>query len=268
MPPVKKPVTLNIEALTERQPYLKVLVYGESGVGKTVFASTAPRPILWLESEGGTHSIGDKTGIDIARVEGLDTYREALLYLEANPGKYRSVVIDSFSETQAAVLKDIMKAVVTIDPNRDEFQPQFGEWGRLVGVMREIARAYRDLPLNLVVTALAREDKDEMTGRVKVTPRLSPTLSSEVPAFMDAVIYLYTATLKGGEVDRGGVEKAESGDKVTIVRNGLLKPTGKYAAKLRVPYGKECPDYITNPTFEAIASLVGITPPKPKSPKS
>lgn len=255
---MSKTVTpLNIQPLTERQDFLNVLVYGESGVGKTVFASTAPRPILWLESEGGTHSIGDKKGIDVVRVEGLTDYRQVLQHLTANQDAYKSVVIDSFSETQAAILKDIMRAAVKADPGRDEFAPLFSEWGRLTGIMREIARAYRDLPMNTVITALTREDKDDLTGRIKVGPRLSPALSGELPGFMDAVVYLYTTTLKKGEVDEKGVEVAEKGEP-TIVRNGLLKPTGKYAAKLRAPKGSNPPDYITNPTFDDIAKLVLI----------
>jgi len=248
--------TLKIESLEERSHFANILVYGEPGVGKTVFASTAPKPILWLESEGGTLSIGDKSGIDIARVAGLATYREALIFLEANPGKYASVVIDSFSETQAAVLKDIMNNVRRDDPSRDEFMPQFGEWGRLTGIMREIARAYRDLPANVVITALQREDKDDMTGKVKIRPRLSPTLADELPAFMDAVGYLYTATPKKGEVDDEGVEADEDGQ--TIIRNMLIAPTGKYAAKIRAPKGSNPPEFITDPTFDSVAKLLGL----------
>lgn len=247
---------LVIEKLEERSSFANILVYGEPGVGKTVFASSAPKPILWLESEGGTLSIGDKKGIDIARVGGLSTYREALVFLEANPGKYATVVIDSFSETQAAVLKSIMQNVREIDPARDEFMPQFGEWGRLTGIMREIARAYRDLPANLVITALQREDKDDMTGKVKIRPRLSPTLADELPAFMDAVGYLYTATPKKGEVDDEGIEADDEGQ--TIIRNMLLAPTGKYAAKLRAPKGSEPPEFITDPTFDQVAKLLGL----------
>lgn len=252
----KPTATLKIEALEERDAYANILVYGESGVGKTVFASTAPRPILWLESEGGTSSIGDKKGIDIARVSGLETYREALVYLESNPGKYKTVVIDSFSETQAAVLKDIMGAVKRLDPTRDEFSPQWDEWGRLTGIMREIARAYRDLPANVIITALQREDKDDLTGRVKVRPRLSPTLADELPAYMDAVLYLYAATARAGEVDGEGVQKDDEG--VTVIRNALIKPTGKYIAKARIPKGAPAPDFIADPTFEKVTDLLGL----------
>ena len=246
--------TLNIEALSERKKTLNVMIYGEPGVGKTTFAATAPRPILWLEAEGGTHSIADTEGIDIVRVEGLESYREVLKYLHANPDKYKTVVIDSLTETQAAMLKEIMRRAAKEDLSRNEFMPQFAEWGQVTGVMREIARAFRDLPMNTVITALTREDKDELTGRTRVRPRMTPALSEELPAFMDACLYLYAATPKAGEAGAEGVNSDDDG--VTIVRNALLKPTGKYTAKVRAPRGREVPDFVTDPTFDAISELV------------
>lgn len=249
--------TLDIEALGDRDKYVNVLIYGESGVGKTTFAATAPRPILWLEAEGGTNSIADPEGIDIVRMGGLESYREVLAYLHTNPDKYKTVVIDSLSEVQAAVLKDIMRGVKRDDPTRDEFAPQFGEWGKLTGVMREIVRAYRDLPANVIFTALTREDTDAVTARTKVRPKLSPALAEDVPAFVDACLYLYAATPKKGEAGAEGVDTDEDG--VTIVRNALLKPTGKYIAKVRAPKGQEVPDFLPDPTYPTLAPLLGVT---------
>ena len=250
-----KPTTaLKIEKLIDRPEHLKVLAYGESGVGKTVFAASAPRPILWLESEGGTQSIGNKTDIDIARVTNLDSYREALVYLQANPGKYQTVVLDSFSESMAAVLSEIMGRVVQLDEARDEYSPNFPEWQKLTGVGREIARAFRDLPMNVVITALAREDKDDLTGKIKVRPKMTPALADDLPTFMDAVIYLYAATVKKGEVDKDGVTPDDDG--ATIVRNGLIRPTGKYAAKVRAPKGSNPTDFIADPDFAKVAAIV------------
>lgn len=249
---------LDIGPLTDRKPLSKILVYGESGVGKTVFAASAPRPILWLESEGGTSSIGERENIDIAKVKGLEDYREALKYLLANPKKYKTVVIDSLSETQAAVLKDIMGAVLTADPSRDEFAPQFSEWSRLTGVVREICRAFRDLDMNLVITTLQRSDEDKMTGRVKVRPRLSPTMAEELPSFMDAVVYMYSSTENAGEV--GGIPTA--GEEAVVTRNGLLTPTGKYIAKIRAPKGSNPPNFIQEPTFGKVHDLIFPKPTK------
>jgi hypothetical protein len=263
MTEANKVATLDISKLEDRDQYAKVIVYGEPGVGKTVFASTAPRPILWLESEGGTNSIADRSQIDVAKVTGLGTYREALKYLQANPGVYQSVVLDSFTETQNAILKEIMRRVVTNDQSRDEFNPLFPEWGRLVGIMREIARGFRDLDMHVCITALQREDKDDMTGRVKIRPRLSPTLADELPGFMDVVGYMYAATSKGGEVATEGAEavadeSVEDVKEPTIVRNMLIKPTGKYVAKVRAPVGSNPPDFLRDPTFADILDVLGI----------
>ena len=249
------PITLDIEALEERPTHANVLVYGEAGVGKTVFASTAPRPILWLESEGGTHSIGDKKDIDVVRVKTLEDYRQVLRYLHQNPDNYKTVVLDSLTETQALILKEIMRAAVASEPSRDEFAPLFAEWGRLAGVMREIIRSFRDLPMNTVFTALTREDTDEMTGRTKVRPRLQPAVADEIPGFMDAMGYLAVSTPKKGEVGAKGVEEDEDG--VSVVRNLLLVPTGKYAAKLRAPKGSNPPSHLADPTFEKVQELLG-----------
>jgi len=246
----KTKFALDIEKLSERPKHAKMLVYGDSGVGKTVFASSAPRPMLWIESEGGTNSIADPKGIDIVKASGLDTYREALQYLRSDEGrKYKTVVLDSFTETQASVLKEIMVAVHAADGTRDEFTPQFQEYQRLVGVMREIVRGFRDLPMHVVVTALTREDKDELTGRTAVRPRLSPAIASEIPGFMDVVGYMYTTTEK--------IEDQEvNDDQVEIHRNFLCVSTGKYLAKVRAPEGTEIPSHLKSPKFKDVAKYV------------
>lgn len=244
------PFKLDIQKLGERSKTANILVYGEAGVGKTTFAATAPRSILWLEAEGGTNSIGDTKGIDVVTMDGLESYREVLKYAQANPDAYETFVIDSISEVQAAILSEIMRGVAADDFTRDEFAPQFGEWGKLTGVMRAILRSYRDLPANVIFTALTREDKDELTGKSKVKPRLSPALAEEIPAFMDAVLYMGTSTEKLGE---------DADAETVVTYKGLLKPTGKYVAKLRTPNGVEnVPTSIDDPTFDAVAALMGL----------
>lgn len=248
---------LNLEALSDRKETANVLVYGDSGTGKTTFAATAPRPILWLEAEGGTASIADKKGIDIAKVVTLADYREGLRYLQSPSGQqYETVVIDSITEAAAGILGEVMKEVAAADAGRDEFAPLFSEWGKVTGVMRAILRAYRDIDANVIFTALTRSDTDELTGRTKVGPRLTPAVASDAISFMDAVVYLAANTPKKGEVGAKGIEADEDG--LTVVYNGLLKPTGKYQAKLRSPKGSEAPDFLTDPTFDQVAALLDL----------
>ena len=246
---IDAPAVLNLHKLTDKQPFVNGLVYGEAGVGKTVFASTAPKPILWLEAEGGLHSIADADGIDIATVQSLETYRETLRFLDANPGLYKTLVVDSLTESSAALMAEIMRATVLSDEGRDKYEPQFKEWRRLTEVLREIVRAYRDLPINTVITALQREDTDEMSGRVKVRPRLSPALADEMPGYMDFVGYMYS---KGDVID----VKTPEDERDPIQRVMLLRPTIKHVAKLRAPAGSNPPDMLVDPTFAEVAKLV------------
>ena len=160
------------------------------------------------------------------------------------------------TETQAILLKEIMLHVVDIDASRDRYSPFYDEWGRLAGVMRDIVRGFRDLPMHTIFTALTREDTDEMTGHTKVQMRLQPAVAFEMPGFMDVVGYMYTATVKSGEVGTEGAGEAEEGEEM-IVRNMLIKPSGKYVAKIRVPADQETPDFIREPTWEKVARLSG-----------
>lgn len=245
---------LDIEKLSDRGEYVNGMAYGPMGTGKTVFLASAPRPILLLDSEGGTHSIGNKDGIDVASITSLETYREVLRLLEGPAiDNYETLGLDSTTEGVAGLMKEIMSAAVASaaadDEVRDPYSPQFAEWRKLTEVFREIVRSYRDLPINLVLTALEREDEDELTGRVKVRPRLSPALADDVPNFLDFVGYMYT---KGDIVD-GRVAEA---DREPLQRVMLLRPTIKHMAKLRAPEGTNPPDLLISPTFDEVAALV------------
>jgi hypothetical protein len=65
------------------------------------------------------------------------------------------------------------------------------EWGKNIEQTRRIVRGFRDLPMNVIFTALANSDKDQKTGKTQVRPYLSGKLASEVAGFMDIVTFLY-----------------------------------------------------------------------------
>ena len=70
----------------------KVMIYGTSGVGKSTLASRFPSPIF-LDLEGGLNYM------DVARTPLLDTvdgfYDTLVALFREEPGKYRTIVIDS-----------------------------------------------------------------------------------------------------------------------------------------------------------------------------
>src|SRR5512139_789011 len=89
--------------------YLKVLVYGRSGTGKTTFIGTAPKPLLILDvREQGTTSIRSREDTFVLRLEEWDELEEIYWYL-AGSGKdrFKTVAIDTVTPLQDLALKKV-----------------------------------------------------------------------------------------------------------------------------------------------------------------
>ena len=160
---------------------VKVLVYGQAGVGKTALIATLPSPIV-LSAEGGLLSLQE---IDMPYVEisSIDTLREAYSWLkESSEAKtYQSVALDSISEIAEVVLNTEKKA--TKDPRQ--------AYGAMQEQMADIIRAFRDLPgRHVYMSAKLEKTQDEM-GRVLYAPSMPGNKTGQaLPYFFDEVLAL------------------------------------------------------------------------------
>jgi hypothetical protein len=124
------------------------------------------------------------------------------LYDELHRGNhpYRSIGLDSLTEIQKFSMYNIMEDVVAKEPTRDPDIPSVREWGKSIEQIRRLVRAFRDLPMNVVFTALVKHDKDNKTGTVHTKPMLPGKLADEVAGFLDIVSYYYVKNIDvGGE---------------------------------------------------------------------
>jgi hypothetical protein len=181
---------------------MNLLVYGESGVGKTILSGSADavpemRPVLHIDIEGGTLSLANThPDVNVVRVENWDQMQAVYDELHSGRTEYRTVVLDSLTEIQKFSMYNIMQRVVAADPGRDPDIPSMREWGKNIEQIRKLVRAFRDLPMNSIFTALAKSDKDTRTGTISKKPYLSGKLSDEVAAFLDVVVYYYVKNVK------------------------------------------------------------------------
>lgn len=160
----------------EASQYVKILVHGPTGSGKTrLCATTGGVPII-LSAEAGLLSIRKKN-IDFIEIKTIDDLREAYMFL-ANDKKYDWVCIDSISEIAEIVLADEKEK--TKDPRK--------AYGEMADIMIGLIRAFRDLPKNVYVTAKQGKMKDEITGGILFGP-LAPgqKIPEALPYYFDEV---------------------------------------------------------------------------------
>lgn len=194
---------LPIQKVKQQAPYFNLLLYGEWGTGKTRLAGSADavpamRKVLFVDVEGGTFTLRScYPDVDVVRVRSWEEMQSVYDELYANPKLYNTVVIDSLTEVQKFNMAQIMQDLVISDPERDPDIPSLREWGKNVEQIRRFVRAFRDLPLNTIFTALVRYDKNNKTGVVTKKPSLSGKLADEVAGFLDFVVYLYIKEVEG-----------------------------------------------------------------------
>jgi hypothetical protein len=201
---------LQITTAQKRSPFINMLVYGDYGIGKTRLAASADEvpemsPVLVLDYEGGTESIRRPyPGVHVLRVQDWDKMQ--LVYDELHRtkgGNYKTIILDSLTEIQKFSMYAIMeKRVVDALAKGDEADPDvpgMREWGKNVEQTRKFVRAFRDLPVHTIFTALSKDDKDPSTGKRKTLPSLSGKVAQEVPAFLDVVVYYYLKRVDDAE---------------------------------------------------------------------
>lgn len=180
--------------MTEVQRSLTVMVYGDSKVGKSSFAVTAPYPRLMLDVEGGHRflpivakywdpmleepPLADGTwDTVVVTVRDYDTVLKAYQWLQAGKHHFKSLIIDSISELQVKAMDSIAGTE----------QMKMQQWGELLRHMGSLLRDLRDLTMHptnpleaVVLTAMSRVGQDGIHR-----PYLQGQLAIQAPYFYD-----------------------------------------------------------------------------------
>jgi len=163
------------------KPTVMAVVYGPEKVGKTYLAlKDTPRPLAVLDTEGSAQFYVGRDGFEPFDLLHTKSYRqvvEALDWIEANPGTYASVVLDSISVLYS-VLQDAAVAARTARVVRDGGDPadvdiEMREWGRIKRLNKALMARLMNLGVNVIVTARER-DVTERRGSEMVKTGVKP----------------------------------------------------------------------------------------------
>lgn len=228
-----------IRRVSERPILVKALIYGEPGAGKTYLACTAPKPLILLTEP----SVSDVTMQAVRRdlkvdpavwdIETLVDLDAAYSYLEGGKHEYGTVVVDSLTDLYRRLMKHVVDAAISRRSGHDPDVPEQGDWLRVQEKLRYIVRLFRDLPMDVVFTALVMDIRDEMRRVPFIQPK---GLALEIPAFFNLV---------------GCLKTTEDNNKLT--RKLLVEQTDTYVAKNP---GGTLPPVVENPNLTTLFAQI------------
>jgi hypothetical protein len=177
---------------------VKFLVYGESGVGKTVFASTWP-DCVFLDIDKGMSSVTRRVSRipihSIPEQSAWDALSRAIGFLESSDlHQFKTVIVDSLNEMQTISMDHIIRKFPKIRRPYDELASQ-SDYGKMLDDFSKAVRRLKALPMHVILVC-------QVAPQVYEDDVIQPQLvgkhtSRNVARMQDIVGYLYKQ--EGGE---------------------------------------------------------------------
>lgn len=240
--------------LSKRPRNVRMFVYSEPGVGKTVLAGSSAEVgrtlILNADGPDGPESIRAR-GFD-PDVYDVTSYRELEeVFQDLRHGAHKEydwVWLDSVTLFQEIGMDEIMAAAVKAKSHRDPDIPDKREYLINQTKISKWVRHMRGVPVNFGMTAHVMSIEDE-DGEVRYMPAVQGgrgNLSSKFCGYVGIVGHLYIKRVK---VNR----KEGDGSKVVQRRVLQTQPGNKFYAKDRFD---ALGDEVVNPTMSEIVRLI------------
>ena len=249
----------HVVSLDEDDEHVNILVYGPSGVGKTVFAGSADRVLFLAPEDDGTIS-ARRQGSDALKFKikhwndlqkAYDAIQEDFDELQDN---FDWIAIDSLTHMQKILMRAILEEAVAENPARDPDIPAIQDWQVYYNRFTRFVQQFNELPINTIYTALvvAHEDTE---GNEFVTPDIQGKgyqMSQTICSFMTS--YGYMEAKKVNRKKDGEFVRDSEG---TILKKTVRQITWEDAGNIR---GKDRTDVLApvtkNKNLQQITDMI------------
>lgn len=207
-----------------RKKGMKILIYGESGSGKTVFALSFPKSIVVDSEDGyswyeGTERTRNVVGIlDSQSYDDLENLMDELD--DANDEEFSSLVIDS----ETKVYENIKEALQNVEETRAARKGRdvldanlsmrsYGKIGQLSGRLQNAKLRLASQGINIISVAQAADEMEDAGNGQRVKVGEKPNMDKRARFDYDVVIRLFTKDNKYyGKIEKDRLEVFERGD--------------------------------------------------------
>lgn len=284
-----------IESVGDYTTGIKALVYGRGKTGKSRFAASFRKPVLFIASEDGTKSVVGIPGVDIVRVRSGDEFTRMVRYvagggkskwavdgnnlrkLETRTGaKYVTVAVDTAGGIQDLILKDILCLdKVPLSKFRQAGKGETwgiadqGTWGTIGTQFKERFKELMELAervnLDVVVIAHERNFKRDDDKSESLVPTVGAALTPNAASWLNGEVdYICQTYIREEEVEKDMSDMVEGAENVKeLVKTGKMEfclrvgPHNLFMTGFRQEFGSPTlPDSIVNPTYEKMVQLI------------
>lgn len=200
-PKILQALTDSMQDLETRSPNFKAMLYGESGVGKTIMALqvaqaiTDPlKSIVYIDSVEGWVSALNHKGLTervmrmpykgLSQIAALvEAFDEKLPPFD----KVGCLILDEGSTIARADLDTVVKARAKTTPGKDADVPVLPDMNVNTQRMRMAMMSLLQKEMHVIIVAHIREDKDDRTGKVYTRPDFMPKVSKTLREMLHLV---------------------------------------------------------------------------------
>lgn len=199
--------------------YAHILIYGESGVGKTRLISTAPKPIV-LSAEGGLLSL-KRYNIPYIEIKSDDDLKQAYKYLSVKNDDYETVVLDSLTEIGEVIFQSEKKKLLDDAKRKGAKVDQRMAYVTMKERIEGLVRVFKMLPYHIYMIAHSELSETDGGDRLFYPALPGSKAKQKMPHFYDEVFAMKC------------VDGTDSDGKKVKSRYLITANTGNYIAKDR-----------------------------------
>lgn len=243
---------------------MSLLLYGRSGTGKTTLWATFPGPILCMICSGGQKP-GELKSIDTPEYRKKITpcvVKEStdVKELLAMAGDFATVVLDHASGLQDLILKEVL-GIDELPAQKSWGMATQQQYGQCTLQCKEILRELLNLQCNRVIVAQEREFNADGDANSLLAPYVGAALTPSLVGWLNpACDYICETFIRPVRVEK----KVKLGNTVqtSVVRGKGVEycirtaPHEVYTTKFRLPKGRELPEVVVDPSYEALMELI------------